>query len=133
MVMKTIHIAALALALGFGSGSVALAQSVGAPTSAAGGLTSEPLSPGGLPSAVGPIGGGMGGGVGGIGVHGVGVGGVSRGLGAESNSAGPLGGSTSSGIRDLTPGTGKFETPTNQPCIGTSGFGSTNVQPGHKC
>ena len=80
------------------------ADSIGAPTSAAGGV-SAPSSPS-RPAAVGPIG---------------------------ASGSGTSGGSTSSGIRDLQPGTGKFEAPKNAPCLGTTGFGSTNSQPGHKC
>jgi hypothetical protein len=111
--MKTLHIAVLALTLGIAPGATALAQSVGAPTSAAGGLSSEPLSSGGLPSAVGPLGGSS---------------------------------TTGRSVRDLTPGTGKFEPSTGQfelgtgkfqthstPCVGTTGFGSSQVQPGLKC
>ena len=36
----------------------------------------------------------------------------------------------------LQPGTGKFEGRDNgsrDPCIGSSGFGSSSAQPGHKC
>ncbi|HEY4163288.1 MAG TPA: hypothetical protein VGM59_09500 [Dongiaceae bacterium] len=114
--MKTIHTVILALAIGLVP-AAALAQSIGAPTSAAGGISSEPLSSpsGSRPSAVGPIGGG--------GMGGGGMGGDS--IGSSSHS-------TSSGIRDLTPGTGKFET-RGAPCIGSTGFGSSSVQPGHKC
>jgi hypothetical protein len=115
--MKTIHTVILALAIGLAP-AAALAQSIGAPTSAAGGISSEPMSSpsGSLPSAVGPIGGssGMGG----------------RAMGGDS--IGSSSHSTSSGIRDLTPGTGKFET-RGAPCIGSTGFGSSSVQPGHKC
>jgi len=85
--------------------------SIGAPTSAAGGIHADPLAP---PPAVG--------------LHSVGP--------LDSGSEfghGSLGGSTSDGIRERTPGTGKFETPDNGPCIGSTGFGSTEVQPGMKC
>ena len=85
--------------------------SIGAPTSAAGGIHSDPLAP---PPA--------------LGAHSVGP--------LDSGSEfghGSLGGSTSDSIRERTPGTGKFETPDNGPCIGTTGFGSTEVQPGMKC
>ena len=84
---------------------------IGAPTSAAGGIHADPLAP---PPAVG--------------LHSVGP--------LDSGSEfghGSLGGSTSDGIRERTPGTGKFETPDNGPCIGSTGFGSTEVQPGMKC
>ncbi|HVO01393.1 MAG TPA: hypothetical protein VMT54_04290 [Candidatus Cybelea sp.] len=97
----------------------AFAQSnIGAPTSAAGGVYTEPLSPGALPGAVGPL----------------------DSSGGLSDFSGPLpekpvgvGGSTSSSIQERMPGTGKFEAPNNAPCIGTTGFGSTNAIPGHKC
>ena len=108
-------IAAIVAVSALGSGaSLATAQSVGigAPTSAAGGVSPAPLVPSspGLPSAVGPL---------------------DSSDGSAAGSSG--GGSTSSSIHDLTPGTGKFETPKNAPCIGTTGFGSEAVQPGHKC
>ena len=35
-----------------------------------------------------------------------------------------------------SPGTGKFEGPNNgttTPCVGSTGFGSSNVQPGRSC
>ena len=95
---------------------LAFADNIGAPTSAAGGL-SAPSSPS-RPGAVGPIGGS--GGSGGL------IGGGGGGLVNEDYEP----------LKLQEPGTGKFEGPnngTNTPCIGTSGFGSTNTQPGHKC
>jgi hypothetical protein len=51
--------------------------------------------------------------------------------------AGPLshqdGGHDSDRIDAARPGTGRFEGGTNTPCIGSTGFGSSNVIPGHKC
>lgn len=108
--MKTIGLTGLALGLSLVSG-VALAQtvgappsSVGAPNSASGGINPAPLIPPShpLPPALGP----------------------------QSGSG--VGGSSSGGVRDLTPGTGKFETH-GAPCIGGTGFGSSGVQPGHRC
>jgi hypothetical protein len=114
--MKTIQVVLLACALGFLPGTAALAQSgaIGVPGSAAGGVNPTPLTPPShdLPSSVGPQGGS-------------GIGGGS--LGAESS-----GNSPGSSSRDLTPGTGKFET-RGAPCIGSTGFGSSGVQPGHRC
>jgi hypothetical protein len=85
---------------------LALADGVGAPTSAAGGV-SAPASPS-RPAAAGPL--------------------------SSSSSSGS---SSISGdyepLKLQQPGTGKFEAPNNAPCIGTTGFGSTNSQPGHKC
>jgi hypothetical protein len=91
---------------------LAQADGVGAPTSAAGGLSS-PSSPS-RPGAAGPLGG----------------------TGGSSAS----GGSGSSGSYDYEPlklapprtGTGKFADP-KSPCTGTTGFGSSNAQPGHAC
>jgi hypothetical protein len=113
--MKRIVLAGL-LALGASATAAApvlaqtLAQSVGAPTSAAGGTSQTPLTPPGvgLPSAAGP-------------------------LDQTGAPAGGIGGSTSPSIHDLAPGTGKFEAPNNAPCNGTTGFGSSHAQPGHKC
>jgi hypothetical protein len=93
----------------------AFADSIGAPTSAAGGL-SAPSSPS-RPGAVGPMG------------------------GTSGSSALGGGGSGSSFDRDyeplkLAPGTGKFEGPhngTSTPCIGSTGFGSSGGVPGRKC
>jgi hypothetical protein len=95
---------------------LALADGVGAPTSAAGG-PSAPSSPS-LPSAAGPLG-----------SHG------------GSMSGGSIGGrlhedNDDSMILKLQPGTGKFEGPhngTGTPCIGSTGFGSSGGIPGHKC
>jgi hypothetical protein len=92
---------------------LALADNVGAPTSAAGGL-SAPSSPS-LPPAAGPL----------------------SPTGGRGSSAG--GSSVSEDYDPLKlqpPGTGKFEGPnngTNTPCTGSTGFGSSNTQPGHKC
>jgi hypothetical protein len=87
---------------------LALADSVGAPTSAAGGV-SAPSSPS-RPGAVGPLGG-------------------------TSGSSATGSGSAYEPLK-LAPGTGKFEGPNNgtsTPCVGSSGFGSSSTQPGHKC
>ena len=92
---------------------LAFADSIGAPTSAAGGV-SAPSSPS-RSGAVGPLG------------------------GTSGSSA--LGGSGSSFDRDyeplkLAPGTGKFEGPkngTSTPCVGSTGFGSSGGVPGRKC
>jgi len=83
---------------------LAFADDVGAPTSAAGGVSAPP--PPSRPSAVGPQG--------------------------STSSSGSTGGSSSSSIQDGTPGTGKFDDP-KAPCIGSTGFGSSTAQPGHKC
>jgi hypothetical protein len=90
---------------------LALADSVGAPTSAAGGV-SAPSSPS-RPGAAGPLGGSSGGSPGGSSLN---------------NDYEPL--------KLQRPGTGKFEGPDNgtgTPCVGSTGFGSSDVQPGHKC
>jgi hypothetical protein len=94
---------------------LAIADSIGAPTSAAGGV-SAPSSPS-RSGAVGPLG------------------------GTSGSSA--LGGSGSGSSFDrnyeplkLAPGTGKFEGPkngTSSPCVGSTGFGSSGGVPGHKC
>jgi hypothetical protein len=53
------------------------------------------------------------------------------------SSAGPLSSQDnkreSDRMESLRPGTGKFEGGTNTPCIGSTGFGSSAVVPGHKC
>jgi hypothetical protein len=106
-------VAILAVALVGIVSPLAFADSIGAPTSAAGGL-SAPSSPS-RPGAVGPQG------------------------GTSGSSA--FGGGSSSMDRDyeplrLAPGTGKFEGPNNgtsTPCIGSTGFGSSGGVPGHKC
>ncbi len=36
-------------------------------------------------------------------------------------------------VERLFPGTGRYEGGTNTPCIGTTGFGSSQVIPGRKC
>ena len=92
---------------------VAFADSIGAPTSAAGGV-SAPSSPS-RPSAVGPIG------------------------GTNGSSASDRSGSSTNYDYEplkLAPGTGKFEGPNNgtsAPCVGSTGFGSSGGIPGHKC
>lgn len=91
---------------------LAVADSVGAPTSAAGGV-SAPSSPS-RPGAAGPLGGTSGSSV--------------SGGGSMNHDYEPL--------KLQSPGTGKFEGPDNgsrTPCVGSTGFGSSNVQPGHKC
>ena len=106
--MQKFVIAVLAAAAFGSAAGTALAQSsgIGAPTSAAGGVSADPLSPPAIstPDAIGPL-----------------------------RSSRDSGDSDSPRIRDLTPGTGKFEAPNNEPCIGAIGFGSTMSQPGHKC
>jgi hypothetical protein len=84
----------------------AMADQVGAPDSAAGGVQTEPLTPPStsLPSSAGPL-----------------------------DSTGNAGRDASPSTKDLTPGTGKFEAPNGAPCVGSTGFGSTQSQPGHKC
>jgi hypothetical protein len=109
--MKKIAITALLIAAGLlGGAALASAQSagVGAPTSAAGGVNPAPLVPANpsLPSSAGPL---------------------------DSSAPSLTGQSTSPSIHDLTPGTGKFEAPNNAPCIGSTGFGSSDAQPGHAC
>ncbi len=95
---------------------LAFADNIGAPTSAAGGL-SAPSSPS-LPSSAGPLG--------------------------SSRGGSSLGGSSldrdfSRGYEPLklqSPGTGKFEGPhngTTTPCVGSTGFGSSGGIPGHAC
>lgn len=91
---------------------LAFADTGGAPTSAAGGI-SAPSSPS-RPSAAGPLGSSSGG--------------SSMGGSAVSDDYEPL--------RLQTPGTGKFEGPdngTSTPCVGSTGFGSSATLPGHKC
>jgi hypothetical protein len=94
---------------------LAFADGVGAPTSAAGGL-SAPSSPS-RPGAAGPLG------------------------GTSGSVSGRSGSSMDRDYEPLklappSPGTGKFEGPhngTTTPCVGSTGFGSSNVQPGHAC
>ena len=94
---------------------LAFAEGIGAPTSAAGGI-SAPSSPS-RPGAVGPLG------------------------GTSGSVSGHSGSSMDYDYEPLklappSPGTGKFEGPhngTTTPCIGSTGFGSSNVQPGHAC
>jgi hypothetical protein len=92
---------------------LAFADNIGAPTSAAGGLSS-PSSPS-LPSAAGPLGGSSRGG---------------RSLGGSSMSE------DYEPLKLQQPGTGKFEGPNNgtsTPCVGSTGFGSSATLPGHAC
>jgi hypothetical protein len=107
--------AVVALALIGIAAPLAFADSIGAPTSAAGGV-SAPSSPS-RPGAVGPLSG-------------------TSGSTTNGGAVGPLRDDGDSMILQLQPGTGKFEGPhngTTTPCIGTTGFGSSNVVPGHKC
>jgi hypothetical protein len=112
---KLAIVAVVAIAVLGIAAPLALADSIGAPTSAAGGL-SAPSSPS-RPGAVGPLGG-------------------SGGSSAR--------GSSNSGSMDYdyeplklqAPGTGKFEGPKNgttTPCVGSTGFGSSGGVPGHAC
>lgn len=95
---------------------LAFADDIGAPTSAAGGV-SAPASPS-RPGAVGPLS-------------------PSGGSGVGSGSVG--GSSLNEDYEPLKlqpPGTGKFEGPNNgttTPCPGSTGFGSSKTQPGHGC
>jgi hypothetical protein len=99
---KTLILAAALAALAL----PAVADEVGAPSSAAGGVQTEPLTPpsSSLPSSAGPL-----------------------------DSTGDTRRDASPSTQDLTPGTGKFEAPNGAPCVGSTGFGSTQSQPGHKC
>ena len=93
---------------------LAFADSVGAPTSAAGGV-SAPSSPS-RPGAVGPLG-------------------PSGGSSGSSMSGSSLH-EDYEPLKLQSPGTGKFEGPNNgttTPCIGSTGFGSSKTLPGHKC
>jgi hypothetical protein len=109
---KLAIVAVVAIAVLGIAAPLALADSIGAPTSAAGGL-SAPSSPS-RPGAVGPLGGSS-----------------ARG---SSNS-----GSMDYDYEPLklqAPGTGKFEGPKNgttTPCVGSTGFGSSGGVPGHAC
>lgn len=94
----------------------AFADNIGAPTSAAGGL-SAPSSPS-LSGAAGPL------------------------DSTSGSSALDRSGSFNDRfdhnfeMQRLSPGTGKFEGPnngTNTPCIGSTGFGSSGGIPGRKC
>jgi hypothetical protein len=101
---KTLILASILAALAL----PAAADEVGAPDSAAGGVQTEPLTPpsSSLPSSVGPL----------------------DSTGNAGRDANPI-----PSTKDLTPGTGKFEAPNGAPCVGSTGFGSTQSQPGHKC
>ena len=92
---------------------LAVADNIGAPTSAAGGV-SKPSSPS-RPGAAGPLGG-------------------TSGSTARGSSGSAIGSDTSP-LR-LAPGTGKFEGPNNgtsTPCVGSTGFGGSKTLPGHRC
>jgi hypothetical protein len=108
---STIVTMLLAAGLLAGSGS-AFAQysGIGAPTSAAGGVAAPPSSS--SPGAAGPLGGSSGSVMG------------------NSGSSGSY--DTSPSPKTLSPGTGKFENPSD-PCFGHTGFGSSKTQPGLKC
>jgi hypothetical protein len=92
---------------------LAFADNIGAPTSAAGGL-SAPSSPS-LSGAAGPL--------------------------DSTSGSSAMGGPNDRFDQNfepsrLSPGTGKFEAPengTNTPCLGTTGFGSSGGIPGRKC
>jgi hypothetical protein len=108
-IVAVVAIAVLGIAV-----PLALADSIGAPTSAAGG-SSAPSSPS-RPGAVGPLGG-------------------TGGSSARSGSGGSMNYDYEP-LKLQAPGTGKFEGPKNgttTPCVGSTGFGSSNVQPGRSC
>ena len=116
MSMSRTFVAIVALALIGAAAPMAIADSVGAPTSAAGGV-SAPSSPS-LSGPAGPLSG------------------TSGSLGTRSMGSGSFDDSDSSRIRRLEPGTGKFEGPhngTSTPCIGSTGFGSSGGIPGRAC
>lgn len=79
----------------------AQADQVGAPTSAAGGVHTEPLTPpaSSLPSAAGPLG-----------------------SSTTIRPSQPLPSPVPS--RTIEPGTGKYKTPAGVPCVGGTGIGS---------
>lgn len=104
-IVAVVAIAALGIAA-----PLAFADSVGAPTSAAGGVSS-PSSPS-RPGAAGPLGG-----TNGSSAYG------GSGYGSMDYDYEPL---------KLAPGTGKFDDP-KSPCTGSTGFGSSDAQPGRKC
>jgi len=115
MTMAKSFVAIVAVTLIAAAAPMAIADSIGAPTSAAGGV-SAPSSPS-RPGSAGPLSG------------------TSGSLGTRS-----MGGSfddhDSARIRSLQPGTGKFEGPrngTSTPCIGSTGFGSSGGVPGRAC
>ncbi len=83
---------------------------IGAPTSAAGGVSAPPSIS--SPGAAGPLGGTTG--------------------SVMGSAGGAVDDPTSPNIKDLTPGTGKFENPSD-PCFGHTGFGSSKTQPGLGC
>jgi len=110
-IVAVVAIAAIGIAA-----PIAFADSIGAPTSAAGGV-SAPSSPS-RSGAVGPIGG----------TSGSSAGGSSFGGSSINRDYEPL--------KLQPPGTGKFEGPKNgttTPCIGSTGFGSSGGVPGHSC
>jgi hypothetical protein len=107
-VVTVVAVALLGIAAPF-----AIAQDIGAPTSAAGGV-SAPSSPS-RPSAAGPLSGTS---------------------GTSTFDSGSSFSDEGSHMPRLQPGTGKFEGPNNgttTPCIGSTGFGSSGGIPGHKC
>ena len=106
----------VAIALTGIAAPLAFADNIGAPTSAAGGV-SAPSSPS-RSGAVGPLGG----------TSGSAAGGSSFGGSSLNRDYEPL--------KLQPPGTGKFEGPKNgttTPCIGSTGFGSSGGVPGHSC
>lgn len=109
-------VAAVAMMAAIGiAAPLAFADSVGAPTSAAGGV-SAPSSPS-RPGSAGPLSG------------------TSGSLGTRSMGS-SFDDNDSSRTRSLQPGTGKFEGPhngTSTPCIGSTGFGSSGGVPGRAC
>jgi hypothetical protein len=111
---KLAIVAVVAIAVLGIAAPLALADSIGAPTSAAGGV-SAPSSPS-RPGAAGPLGG---------------TGGSSARSGSGSSMDYDY-----EPLKLQPPGTGKFEGPKNgttTPCVGSTGFGSSNVQPGRSC
>ena len=111
---KLAIVAVVAIAVLGIAAPLALADSIGAPTSAAGGLIA-PSSPS-RPGAAGPLGG---------------TGGSSARSGSGSSMDYDY-----EPLKLQPPGTGKFEGPKNgttTPCVGSTGFGSSNVQPGRSC
>jgi len=104
MLTLTVLVAALALSSG---AAFAQYSGIGAPSSAAGGIAPPPSIS--TPGAVGPLGGTSGP--------------VTGSSGSTSSSPSP---------QNLMPGTGKFDQP-NDPCIDTTGFGSSRGHPGNRC
>ena len=112
---KLAIVAVVAIAVLGIAAPLALADSIGAPTSAAGGV-SAPSSPS-RPGSVGPLGG-------------------TGGSSARGSSSGSSMDYDYEPLKLQAPGTGKFEGPKNgttTPCIGSTGFGSSGGVPGHAC